>query len=238
VAGVEEVASSMRWADYSPSLLATGTGAEAHIGSNVAIPARDKLAVHMELAAADVDTGPGIDCSNVGPVGCAVDVAVVQQLQMDGHGGPMWTRLAGSLKSLGPGSPRQRVVGLQRLTKTVSPRNSFNVGIDLVPRLTSTQSFVGSLEADRNSPAEISLDAQVLESSRLKVYSRLKKGRQEVPTSVSSQMEVTTPVLDLGPVVVSSQLEEATPVMKLVANITRNIDCLLPQPPIQKRRIK
>jgi hypothetical protein len=228
----------MRRADYSPSLLSAGTGAEAHIGSNVAVPTRDKLVVHMELAAADVGTGPGIDCSNVGPVGCAVDAPVVQQLQIDGHGGPMWTRLAGSLKSLGAGSPRQRVVRLQRLTKTVSPRNSFNVGIELVPRLTSTQSLVGSLLADRNSPAEISLDAQVLESSRLKMHSRLKKGRQEVPAPVSSQMEVTTPVLDLVPAVVSSQLEEATPVMKPVANFTRNIDCLLPQPPIQKRRIK
>jgi hypothetical protein len=87
VAGVEEVASSMRRADYSPSLLSAGTGAEAHIGSNVSVPARDKLVVHMELAAADVGTGPGIDCSNVGPVGCAVDAPVVQQLQMDGHGG-------------------------------------------------------------------------------------------------------------------------------------------------------
>jgi hypothetical protein len=150
----------------------------------------------------------------------------------------MWTRLAGSLKPLGSGSPRQRFVGLQRLTKTVSPRNSFNVGIELVPRLTSTQSLVGTSEADRNSPAGMSLDAQVLESPRLKVYSRLKKGRLQIPASVSSQMEVSAPVLDLVPAGVSSQLEEATPVMKLVANITRDIDCLLPQPPIQKRRTK
>jgi hypothetical protein len=205
VAGVEEVASSMGRAVYSPSLLAAGTGTEAHIGrmlavdtgteahfggmlavstgaeaytgSMVVVPARDVLAVQMELTAADMGTGPGTDCSKVGPVGCAVDASVVQQPQMDGHGGPMWTRLAGSLKSLGSDSSRQRFVGLQRLTKTVSPRNSFNVGIELVPRLTSTQSLVGTSEADKNSPAGMSLDAQVLESPRLKVYSRLKKGR-------------------------------------------------------------
>jgi hypothetical protein len=187
VAGVEEVASSMGRAVHSPSWLAAGTGTEAHsgrmlaadigteahsggmlavssgavahTGSMVAVPAREVLAVQMELTAADMGTGPGTVCAKVGPVGCAVDAPVVQQPQMDGHGGPMWTRLAGSLKSLGSGSPRQRFVGLQRLTKTVSPRNSFNVGIELVPRLTSTQSLVGTSEADRNSPAGMSLDA-------------------------------------------------------------------------------